>query len=121
LWLPVTIHAGLAQALGQACRQFRAGQAAVAADDDLAFALRQRCHAKGLADLPRDAGVERAAEHASDVISLEYRFRERDHCYTLMGGESARIGMPQSLGKRADIVMASRRLGNAARSCARDG
>jgi hypothetical protein len=78
------VDARFAQAVGQRLRQFRAGQAAVAADDDLAFPLRQRGGAEGLADLPRDACVERAAEHAADVISLEDRFRERDHDYTLL-------------------------------------
>ena len=78
------------QALGQRLRQLGAGQAAVAADDDVALALGQRGGAEGLADLARDAGVQRAADHAADVISLEDRFRERDHGLYL-DGRSARV------------------------------
>ncbi len=54
-----------------AASQFRAGQAAVAADHDSALALGQRGAAEGLADLARDRRVERLADDAANVIGLE--------------------------------------------------
>ena len=67
------VDAGAAQAVDQAVDQRRAGQAPVAADDDLAQAalLHQRPH--GLADQPGDLRIEGLPDHAADVVGAEDR------------------------------------------------
>ncbi|MNM38743.1 hypothetical protein D3C81_495070 [compost metagenome] len=63
--------AGTPQAFGQPRRQFRTGQAAIAADHHLAQALLEGDGADGLADQRGGARRQFAADHAADVIGTE--------------------------------------------------
>ena len=73
------VDAGVTQAFAQGAGQFRAGQAAIAADHDPALSLGQRGGAEGTTDVTRDAGVQGLVDDAANIVSLENRFGESDH------------------------------------------
>ena len=65
------VDAGVLQTLRQGAGQFGAGEPAILADDDSAFALPDDGAAESVADLARDRCVERLADDAADVVGLE--------------------------------------------------
>ncbi|MNH11014.1 hypothetical protein D3C79_705180 [compost metagenome] len=65
------LAAGIDQALDQLFDQHRAGQAAIAADRNLRFALGQALRADGAADPVGGFGVKGLADHAAYVICAE--------------------------------------------------
>ncbi|MOA46631.1 hypothetical protein D3C78_1691700 [compost metagenome] len=65
------LAAGIDQALDQLFDQHRAGQAAIAADRNLRFALGQALRADGAADPVGGFGVKGLADHAANVVRAE--------------------------------------------------
>ena len=60
-------------------RQFRPGQAAIAADDDGFPAFRKNSRAECLADTLRDRRVQRTADDAANVVGLEDSSGKSEH------------------------------------------
>src|SRR5690606_33344760 len=65
------LAAAIEQALHQLLQQFGAGEAPVAADDDVGFALCQALRADGAADPVGVLGGQRVAHHATYVVGAE--------------------------------------------------
>ena len=65
------VDAGGADAVHQGAGQFRAGQAAIAADGDGRLALFDGQRAQGMADLANHLGGQRFVDDAPDVVGLE--------------------------------------------------
>ena len=76
------VDAAFADAARQRCGQIRAGQAAVAADDDVALLARDGFGTDGVADGLDDFRGERFADDAADVVGLENFFgKNKCHVY----------------------------------------
>src|SRR5207342_537771 len=65
------VAAGLAQAFAQPSDEIRTRQPAVTADDDVGQALFEHQRTDRVADQFGDAGVERLADDAADVVGAE--------------------------------------------------
>ncbi len=73
------IDAGRLQAGGQGGGQFRAGQAAVAADDHAALALGGGGQAEGVADLAGHARFQDFTDDAANIVRFENGMGEGNH------------------------------------------